>query len=87
MSSMAPHKIVHPAVVSGPQTRRSHTTNILLASFFSVRTVNYGSAFFSINLWPKRESMEKTRSVIQGMDRKLSDKRYLVLAESNNDLV
>ena len=29
-----------------PQTGRSHIINILLASFFSVRTLNYGSSFF-----------------------------------------
>ena len=37
-----------------PQTGRSHIINILLASFFSVRTVNYGSSFFSIHLWSAR---------------------------------
>ena len=29
-----------------PQIGRSHIINILLASFFSVRTLNYGSSFF-----------------------------------------
>ena len=43
-----------------PQTGRSHIINILLASFFSVRTVNYGSSFFSIDLWRLgHKSMEK----------------------------
>ena len=36
------------------QTGRSHIINILLALFFSVRTVNYGSSFLSIDLWPAR---------------------------------
>ena len=46
-----------------PQTGRSHIINILLASFFSVRTVNYGSSFFSIDLWRLgHKSMEKKLS-------------------------
>ena len=37
-----------------PQTGRSHIMNILCL-VFSVRAVNYGSSFFSIDLWLKRE--------------------------------
>ena len=48
-----------------PQTGRSHIINTLLASFFSVCTVNYGSRFFSIDLW------KKTWPVIYSTDRKL----------------
>ena len=31
----------------------------LLLAEFSVRTVNYEPILFSIDLWPKREAMEK----------------------------
>ena len=34
---------------SVPQTGRSHIINLSLASIFSVRTVHYGSSFFSID--------------------------------------
>ena len=40
-------QIVRPALVSGPPNRKKPIINILLASFFSVCTVNYGSSFFS----------------------------------------
>ena len=36
-----------------PQTGRSHFNKHLVNLVFSVRTVNYGSSFFSIDLWPK----------------------------------
>ena len=35
-----------------PQTDNKH----LISLVFSVRTVNYGSTIFSIDLWPKREA-------------------------------
>ena len=39
------------------QTGRRHMYNKhLIGLVFSVRTVNYGSSFFSIDLWPKREA-------------------------------
>ena len=47
-----------------PQTGRSHIINILLASFFSVRTVNYGPRVFPSIYNPRasrsgHKSMEK----------------------------
>ena len=47
-----------------PQTGRSHIINILLASFFSVHTVNYGPSFFPSIYGPRsshlgHKSMEK----------------------------
>ena len=46
-----------------PQTGNKH----LISLAFSVRTVNYGSSFFSIDL----NRWKKTRSVVYSTDRKL----------------
>ena len=48
-------QIVRPALVSGPPNRKKPYHKHLISLVFSVRTVNYGSSFFSIDLWPKRE--------------------------------
>ena len=48
-------QIVRPALVSGPPNRKKPYNKHLISLVFSVRTVNYGSSFFSIDLWPKRE--------------------------------
>ena len=45
-------QIVHPALVSGPPNRKKPYNKHLISLVFSVRTVNYGSSFFS-------KSMEK----------------------------
>ena len=44
-------------LVSGPPNRKKSYNKHLISLVFSVRTVNYGSSFFSIDLWHK--SMEK----------------------------
>ena len=46
---------MRPALVSGPPNRKKPYNKRLISLVFSVRTVNYGSSFFSIDLWPKRE--------------------------------
>ena len=48
-------QIVRPVLVSGPPNRKKPYNKHLISLVFSVRTVNYGSSFFSIDLWPKRE--------------------------------
>ena len=50
-------QIVRPPLVSGPPNRRKPYNKHLISLVFSVRTVNYGSSFFSIDLWPKREAL------------------------------
>ena len=49
-------QIVHPVLVSGPANRKKPYNKHLISLVFSVRTVNYGSSFFSIDLWPKRKN-------------------------------
>ena len=39
-----------------PQNRKKPYNKHLISLVFSVRTVNYGSSIFSIDLWPKREA-------------------------------
>ena len=46
---------MRPALVSGPPNRKKPYNKHLISLVFSVRTVNYGSSFFSIDLWPARE--------------------------------
>ena len=46
---------MRPALVSGPPNRKKPYNKHLISLVFSVRTVNYGSSFFSIDLWPKHE--------------------------------
>ena len=41
-------------LVSGPPNRKTPYNKHLINLVFSVRTVNYGSSFFSIDLWPAR---------------------------------
>ena len=70
-------QIVRPALVSGPPNRKKPYNKHLNSLVFSVRTVNYGSSFLSIDLWPARLALgplfdgKKTRSVIYSTDRKL----------------
>ena len=45
---------MRPALVSGPPNRKKPYNKHLISLVFSVRTVNYGSSFFSIGLWPAR---------------------------------
>ena len=47
-------QIVRPALVSGPPNRKKPYNKHFISLVFSVRTVNYGSSFFSIDLWPAR---------------------------------
>ena len=49
-------QIARPALVSGPLNWTKPYNKHLTSLVFSVRTVNYGSLFFSIDLWPKREA-------------------------------
>ena len=57
----------------------------LLLAEFSVRTVNYGSSFFSIDLWPKRERAwainrwKKRGSVIYSTDRKNEANKMFII--------
>ena len=66
-------KTVRPALLFPvPQNTKKPYNKRLISLVFSVRTVNYGSSFFSIDLWPKREiDGKKTRSVIYSTDRTL----------------
>ena len=48
-------QIVRPELVFGPPNRKKPYNKHLISLVFSVRTVNYGSSFFPIDLWPKRE--------------------------------
>ena len=47
-------QIGRPALVSGSPNRKKPHNKHLISLVFSVRTVNYGSLFFSIDLWPTR---------------------------------
>ena len=47
-------QIVRPALISGPPNRKKPYNKHLISLVFSVRTVNYGSSFFAIDLWPAR---------------------------------
>ena len=64
-------QIARPALVCGPPNWKKPYNKHLTSLVFSVRTVNYGSSFFSIDLWPARFDGKKTRSVIYSTDRKL----------------
>ena len=48
-------QIARPALVSGSPNWRKPYNKHLISLGFSVRTANYGSPFFSIDLWPARE--------------------------------
>ena len=58
-------RIARPALVSRPPNRKEPYNKHLISLVFSVCTVNYGSRFFSIDLW------KKTWPVIYSTDRKL----------------
>ena len=47
-------QIARPALVSGPPNWKKPYNKHLISLAFSFRTVNYGSSFFSIDLWPAR---------------------------------
>ena len=49
-------QIVRPALVSGPPNRKKPYNKHLISLVFSVRTVNYGSSFFSIDLFIQQEN-------------------------------
>ena len=63
---LTPVKWLRPALVSIPPNAKKPYNKHLISLVFSVRTVNYGSSFFSIDLWPK------TR-LIRGIDSNLSN--------------
>ena len=46
---------MRPVLVSGRPNRKKPYNKHLTSLVFSVRTINYGSSSFSIDLWPKRE--------------------------------
>ena len=59
-------QIVRPALVSGPPNRKKPYNKHLISLVFLVRTVNYGSSFFSIDLWPARhKSMGKNNKTME----------------------
>ena len=70
-------QIVRSATVSGPPNRKKPYNKHLISLVFSVRTVNYGSSFFSIDFMARAlrawaiNRWKKTRSVIYSTDRKL----------------
>ena len=50
-------QIARPALVSGPPNwKKPYNKHFTISLVFSDRTVNYGSSFFSIDLWRKREA-------------------------------
>ena len=49
---MIDRQIARPALVSGPRNWKKPYNKHLISLVFLVRTVNYGSSFFSIDLWP-----------------------------------
>ena len=56
---------MRPALVSGPPNRKKPHNKHLISLVFSVRTVNYGFSFFSIDLWPTRFVLETYMAIFK----------------------
>ena len=55
-------QIARPALVSGSRNWKKPYNKHLISLVFSFRNVNYGSSFFAIDLWPKREFTVRTEN-------------------------